>query len=53
MLQVLEDVGHTLRKQKALVRQQEFYARQQQAQRQHQAQADATRIKYALSSFLL
>ncbi len=45
MLQVLEDVGHTLRKQKALVRQQEFYARQQQAQRQHQAQADATRMK--------
>ena len=45
--QVLEDVGHTLRKQKAMMRQQEFYQRQQQLQRQQQAQAEANRMRSA------
>ena len=44
---MLEDVGHTLRKQKAMMRQQEFYQRQQQLQRQQQAQAEANRMRSA------
>ena len=49
-MQVLEDVGQALRKQKDAIRQQESFVRQQAQQRQQQMAAETHRIRWPACS---